>query len=168
MQDILFHPYFKNIAVPIGTAILTVIIKSVSKAELQKSIEKKDLAIGLDLCVTSLTVFATGMVDLLSKYSGSELTKNLRESVKTGNTSEISVQDLSKHLFEVERLQEKFAVSLWIAFGLSLGTFSIAFLIRKYGWDKNTPPGIADWTGIIIPNIVGILSLIGVVTWMGN
>lgn len=166
MHDILINPYFKNIAVPMGTAILTILIKSVSKEHGQKLIEKRDLAIGLDLCVTSLAVFATGMVDLLGKYSNSEFMKISRAMAKSTKGQSLNAQDISRNFLEFDKLQDKLAVSWWMVLGLSLGTFSIAFLVRQYGWGKQSEIGI--WIGVVLPNIVGIVSLIGVVTWIGS
>ena len=166
MQDILFNSYFKNIAVPIFTVLLTICVKSVSKPDVKKLIRSEDLAIGLDLCVTSLAIFATSMVDLLGKYATSESTKNLRKTILPGSKLKVNIQDLSKHLLEFDELQKKLYVSWWIGIGLCIVTFLVAFLVGKYGWTRQS--GINVFTGVFIPNIIGMISLISVVAWIGN
>lgn len=129
--------YFLQFVVPLIAVGASIFLKYVSRNDSHKAFRKEDLAVGLDLAVTALLLFAT---------SGSK-----------------AATDLAKIPGDAA-LTEKLASLPWIICGLLVGIWILSTAVRKKGWVGD---GSLDtvW-GIIIPDVFGVIALLFAVNWI--
>jgi hypothetical protein len=139
MTSILTSQFFTYFIVTLLTTGFSIFVKSVSRADKQKALTKEDFAVGLELSVTALILFITDSVTY---------TKNLL---------------LHQGGFQAE---PKIIAMPWIIFAFFIGIWSISTLIRRKGWTTSGQDELNWISGIIIPNVFGLLSLIFVVNWI--
>lgn len=135
MNSLLTATWFQVIGVTIVSALIGVFVKYVSRNDNHDTFVKEDLAIGLDLFVTSLIILITSMVDKFGKL----LESGTEESIK--NELQDSLQSLP-----------------WLVLILVIGLWGTSTVVRKIGWDTKDSLNI-KW-GIIFPNAIGITALI--------
>lgn len=164
MSEFLINPYFKDLGVPIITVVVTIFVKIISKNDTvgAKFLTKQDFAIGLDLCITSVIIFITSMVDLTAKTFNSQAMQRL-QNINVDSVSSESIQEIYRISLTMQAFQEKLLLAWWVFGALVVGILSISTFVRKYGWESAEA---LNWKGIILPNIFGILVLFGTVAWI--
>jgi hypothetical protein len=138
---LLVQPYFLHVIVPLIVVLLGVFLKIVTRNDQHAAFKKEDLAVGLDISITTLIIFITDSV-----YRATSLT--------------------SSHQQITHQAQDKIVAVPWILLAFVIGIWSVSTLVRKMGWQNDSE--LRPFWGIIIPDIFGIGTLIFVVNWIGN
>jgi hypothetical protein len=132
---------FQLIGVTIISSAIGVFVKYVSRNDQNGSFKKEDLAIGLDLCITSLIMLITASVNNYNKLNSNSLDAHTKKLLEESN-----------HL------------SPWLILLSLIFLWGTSTIIRKRGWDNSND--LNKIWGIIFPNLIGIISLIAVFTWI--
>lgn len=140
-QNLFGTEFFKHFCIPLITTYLCIFIKTVSRNDKYKNFKKEDLAVGIELAVTSLIIFITD----------------------SANLSKIMADQTNRDLLH---LQTKYELMPWIILAFAIGLWSISTIVRKLGWKNDNQLRI--FSGIILPDLYGIITLIFVVNWVGN
>ncbi len=135
MSFLITATWFQVIGVTIVSAVIGVFVKYVSRNDTHDTFVKEDLAIGLDLYVTSLIILITSMVDKFGKILDPTIQEALRLQLKG------SIQSLP-----------------WLVLTLVIGLWGTSTVVRKIGWETKDSLNI-KW-GIMFPNAIGITALI--------
>jgi len=130
--------WFQVIGVTIISSIIGVFVKYASRNDnFTKSFKKEDLAIGIEMMVTSIILLITRYVYSFNKLGVESLDDMVKDS-----------------------LQNEMQIALWMIFAFSIGLWGVSTIIRKIGWCNENELNIG-W-GIVLPNIVGIAALVSV------
>ncbi|MEO1351995.1 MAG: hypothetical protein AAFW84_24870 [Cyanobacteria bacterium J06635_15] len=174
---ILLAWWFKGIVVPLVTAGITIFFKANSKPTLR--FERNDWFICFELCVSAIFIFIIGMIDLVHQMVNAPSAEILAllDSPSMASVQDNAFQDQASTLSKLLTEQHDIIVE---KFGLSWGMLTLIFLIvmtisafvRMQGWENhnnNNDDGTAQLrvrNGIVLPNIVGLLILIAVASWI--
>lgn len=157
--------WFKNIAIPILTVLITFYIKVTSKSRhaTQKILTKEDFLVGIDLSVTGLIIFITNMVDLVNS-SVSNLYGRSNE-LMVDHLSGAEREELARFLFrQAGILHDKIILSWWVLFAILTGLSVSSYLLREFGRNRN---GELDFVfGLLIPNVFGLTILFVAAIWI--
>lgn len=128
--------WFQIIGATIISSLIGIFVKYASRNDtFSKSFRKEDLAIGMEMMVTSIILLITRYMYTFNK---SEI-KTIDNEIKIG-------------------LQNEMQIALWMIFVFSIGLWGISTIVRKKGWYNENELNIG-W-GIVFPNIIGVASLI--------
>ena len=147
MIEIFSSKLFRYLAVPLITTILGILIKSVSKKDDSIWFVKDDFAFGLNMSVAAILLFLMNCVTIAEKSQV--------DSTFLNQTKDFLIN------------------SSWIITGLTFGLWGISTIVRKLGWEKKTVGSAITYDlkifwGIIIPDAYGLITLIIVVSLIGN
>ena len=135
MNEWLASKQFKEIVIPLISTIVTILIKVVSRKDHSLSFKLEDFNVGFDLLV------ASGI--LLTTY-GSKMAYDLQ----TNNVINTS--------FCYNKLQQiPYIICIFLIILFSLSTF-----VRAWGWRVNRNNELRIFTGIVIPDVIGVISLL--------
>lgn len=140
-MNILDSQSFQLVGVTIISSAIGVFVKYVSRNDQHGSFKKEDLAIGIELCITSLIMLITSSVNNYNKLNEKDI------DVKTA-----------------EYLKNSLHTTPWLILLAMILLWGTSTVIRKKGWDN--PNDLNKKWGIIFPNIVGIILLLAVFIWI--
>lgn len=135
-MNFLAQPYFIEFVVPLIAVGLSIFLKYVTRNDKYKGFRKEDLAVGLDLAVSSLLVFITSSAQLAVQIQ--------------------SAPDLAKN--------DVLAGAPWMIAAFFIGLWGVSTIVRKLGWEDDEKLHL--WWGIVVPNVFGIILLLIVVNWI--
>ncbi|HLO45999.1 MAG TPA: hypothetical protein VK175_16780 [Leadbetterella sp.] len=134
---------FQLIGVTIISSAIGIFVKYVSRNDQHGSFKKEDLAIGIELCITSLIMLITSSVN---------------------NYNKLNKKDTD--IATIEYLKNSLHTTPWLILLAMILLWATSTVIRKKGWDN--PDSLNKKWGILFPNIVGIILLLAVFTWIKN
>lgn len=143
MNYLINSPSFQIIGVTIISAIIGIFVKWTSRNDQHGTFKKDDLAIGLELCVTSLILLITDTVNDYNRYNASETQEQFKLTI-------------------LNNLQNTPWLIL-LSFVVLWGTSTI---IRKLGW--NSANDLNRTWGLWFPNIIGLIFLVLTFSWIKN
>ncbi len=155
MIDFLINPFFKFCLLPIGSAILGVGVKFISRNDQYGKFKKEDIAVGLDLALTACLMFVVLTTDRAAKLIS---TNNELAAVLKNNTIDPAAANALQ--MQAQQLSSQIASSGWLIFLMFLGLLSFSTLVRKQGWKSETE--MDPFIGIALPLLFGVLTIIGV------
>ncbi len=132
----LAQPYFIEFVVPLIAVGLSIFLKFVTRNDKYKGFRKEDLAVGLDLSVSSLLVFITSSAQL---------------AVQIQSTPDPTKSDV-------------LAGTPWMIAAFFIGLWGVSTTVRKLGWEDDEKLHL--WWGIVLPNVFGFILLLIVVNWI--
>jgi hypothetical protein len=155
MIEFLTNPVFKFAILPIGSAILGVGVKYISRNDQYAKFKKEDLAVGLDLALTACLMFVVLTTDRAVKLLA--MNKTLSDVL---SMQPFDVVVATKLQVKAQLLSGQIASSGWLIAMMFLGLGTISTIVRKFGWRSETE--MKPIIGIAIPLTFGILAIIGV------
>lgn len=158
VPDFLFHPYFLQAGVPLLCAAIGVGVKCATRNDKHTAFKKEDIAVGLDLMVTSCLAYV-----VIAAERGMRLNR-LEESIAV-MTSAPTISDPASLVALQQQATEQTlrnASSPWWVLGLFLILGATSTLVRKFGWEG--PDDLRLWRGIVFPLAFGVLTLAFVMT----
>lgn len=139
-MNFLAQPYFIEFCVPLIAVGLSIFLKFVTRNDKYKGFRKEDVAVGLDLAVSSLLVFITSTAQLAVKMN--------KNPTATPNTVDAAT----------------LAGAPWMIALFFVGVWAMSTIVRKLGWEDDEKLHL--WWGIVVPNLFGITVLLIVVNWI--
>lgn len=153
MVDFLTSTVFRYLIFPIGSAILGVAIKYVTRNDRYKSFQKEDLAVGLELMLTACLTFIALTTDRAVSLASTN--RNLAQLLQQ---TPLDIAAVSKLQTQALTLTNTLATSGYLIAFMLLGLWGISTLVRKRGWKSDTE--MHPVQGIAVPLAFGVLSLI--------
>lgn len=153
MEKFLVLPLFKYAILPIGTAILGILLKYISRNDQFAKFRKEDLAVGLDLALTACLMFV-----VLTTERAINLIKTndaLSNCLKKQPINPIIANNLQ---VQAQKLSSQFATSGWLIVLMFIGLFGLSTIVRKWGWQSAVE--MKPIIGITIPLTIGITYII--------
>lgn len=150
MGEFLGAPSFRFVYFPIGSVLLGVWVKTVSRNDKFSAVKKEDFAIGLDLLRTAVLLFVVAASERMQNLT--KLEKALADSPPVPGSS------LGKLQGQIQTASEQLLSSIWLIVVLLLGLWGVSTLIRKFGWRAADDMNIL--IGIALPLASGVLMLI--------
>ncbi|HLX06472.1 MAG TPA: hypothetical protein VKY89_01280 [Thermoanaerobaculia bacterium] len=148
--EFLGAPSFRFVYFPIGSVLLGVWVKTVSRNDKFSTLKKEDFAIGLDLWRTAVLLFVVATSERVEALT--KLEKSL------ANMPSMPAPSLRQLQGQIQASLEQLLGSIWLVAVLVFGLWGVSTTVRKLGWraadDMNTPIGIA------LPLASGVLMLI--------
>ncbi|MDX6528133.1 MAG: hypothetical protein QOH41_423 [Blastocatellia bacterium] len=155
METFLASPIFRYALFPVGSAILGVAVKCVTRNDRYASFRKEDMAVGLELMLTACLLFV-----VLTTDRALALLQANRQLARVLATTPIDSTNAAALQAQVQLLSGRLALAGWMIALLFLGLWSVSTLVRKWGWKSETE--MTPLIGIAIPLGFGILALIAV------
>ena len=153
MIEFLTNPIFKFGILPIGSAILGVGVKYISRNDQYAKFRKEDIAVGLDLALTACLMFVVLTTDRAVKLLRiNEALSDVLSKQPFDTTMAAKVQT------EAQMLSGQIASSGWLIAMMFLGLGAISTIVRKWGWHSDTE--MNPVIGIAIPLTFGMLAII--------
>lgn len=153
MEEFLNSAIFRYGCFPIGSAVLGVAVKYVTRNDQYASFNKEDMAVGLDLILTACLIYIMQTTDrAIQLVAINTQLKTVLNSQKLDNALASGLQH------KAAMLSTQVGRAGWVVLSLFVALWSVSTIVRKWGWvDKNTMrPAI----GIAFPLAVGMLCLI--------
>ena len=157
MVEFLTNPFFKFGILPIGSAMLGVGLKYVSRNDQYAKFRKEDMAVGLDLALTACLMFVVLTTDKAVQL----ISTNNALSVMLKQKA-VDVTAFAEIQAKAQLLSGQIASSGWLIFIMFLGLGILSNFVRKFGWESETE--MKPIFGIAIPLIFGIIAIIGVMS----
>ena len=151
--EFLSSPVFRFLLFPVGSAVLGVGIKYVTRNDNYAKFQKEDLAVGLELLLTACLMFLALTSDRSLQIA----------SVNQGLAAALASRDVPRAQelqLKASILSQELAASGWVLLIMFLGLWSVSTLVRKLGWQSKD--AMRPLLGIALPLVVGILALIAV------
>jgi len=155
MVEFLTNPIFKFAILPIGSAMLGVGVKYVSRNDQYAKFKKEDIAVGLDLALTACLMFVVLTTDRAVQLVSAN--KDLSNLLRQNPPDMIKITEVQA---KTQLISSQIANSGWLIFLMFLGLISLSTLVRKSGWESETE--MRPIIGIALPLIFGILAIVGV------
>lgn len=155
MEQFLASTFFRYAVFPVGSAVLGVAVKCVTRNDRYSSFRKEDLAVGLELMLTAGLMFVVLTTDRALMLL--DVNHQLAQVIAA---SPIDPERATALQGQVQLLSGRLALAGWIIALLFLGLWSVSTLVRKWGWRSDTE--MTPLVGIAIPLGFGILALIAV------
>lgn len=160
MESIVTHPHFVNIGIPLISIALTLGLKICSKQKMEFDVQ--DLAIGLELFITSIALLLTGMIEW--GFDSSDQSKVVAELLSSAPS--VNAQELSRLLEKQELAQAKLTTAGIYLFLLMVAIFATTMLVRAFGWD--TKNYRLNKFGIFAPTVMGVGLLFTISAWVSR
>jgi hypothetical protein len=155
MVEFLTNPIFKFAILPIGSAILGIGVKYVSRNDQYAKFKKEDIAVGLDLALTACLMFVVLTTDRAVQLVSAN--KDLSMLLKQNPPDMTKITELQA---KTQQISGQIADSGWLIFLMFLGLISLSTIVRKLGWESETE--MRPIIGIALPLVFGILAIVGV------
>lgn len=150
--DFLTSPFFRFFIFPIGSAVLGVAVKYVTRNDQYATFKKEDLAVGLDLIRVALLMY----IVLTTDWALALLSTNEELAQLAGNPVNTAQRELLQD--QAQQLTYQVASAGWVIALMFLGLWGVSTLVRKWGWQSDTE--LRPVIGIGIPLVLGISALI--------
>ncbi len=142
IAGLIVTPGFKQVFIPLITALLSIYVKWVSKRNL--SWKREDFSVGFDLSIGALFAFLIYVVTI-----SSELLSTNNDAIQKALSAKLMVSPV--------------ILLLWV-----LGLWGISTLIRVKGWEQINRNGVIEdvptiGIGIVVPIFLGVISLWAVI-----
>jgi len=155
VEKFLASATFRYALFPIGSAVLGIAVKCVTRNDQYTAFRKEDVAIGLELMLTACLMFVVLTTDRALALL--EATRQLAETLKA---LPLDVSKAATLQLQVETLSGRVALAGWIIALMFLGLWSTSTIVRKWGWKSETD--MTRFAGIAVPLVFGIFALIAV------
>jgi hypothetical protein len=152
MKTLLSSPYFTFLLFPLGSVLLGVGIKFVSRNDKFASFKKEDVAVGLDLWLTALLLFIV--------TSSERATRLKRVEEEFSRAAVGHLPTLPKLQAQAQAISDDFMTSGWLMLLMFIGLWGVSTIVRKWGWRAEND--MTEVVGIAFPLVSGVLALIGV------
>jgi hypothetical protein len=153
MEEFLISPIFRYLIFPLGTAVLGVAVKYVTRNDQYAKFRKEDVAVGLDLILTAVL-----MLLVLTTDRAVALVSTNQELSRVLSHKPIDASAASVLQGKALALSQQQTTSIVLILLMFLSLWSISTIVRKWGWQSETE--MKPVIGIAIPLALGILSLI--------
>lgn len=153
MEQFLASGVFRYVLFPLGSAVLGVYVKWVTRNDEYARFRKEDIAVGLDLIVAACLMRVMLTTDRALDLVGAN--RQLEEAIKA------LPMDAQKVVESQERVQALSSQLMPAGFGIALmflALWSGSTFVRKWGWESATE--MRPFRGIAIPLVFGILAFI--------
>jgi hypothetical protein len=160
MEEILSNPLFRYAAFPIGSALLGVYVKYVTRNDQYAKFRKEDLAVGLELILTALLLFVAATTDqaIALRTRNQELA-----AVIASQPSDLT--QIAKLQTETQAISQRLGRSGWTVLGFIFLLWGGSTLVRKWGWRSSDD--LHPVRGIAMPLAAGILALFAAMAGLG-
>ncbi len=155
MEDFLVSPVFQYVVFPIGSVVLGVAVKYVTRNDQYSRFVKEDLAVGLDLALTAVLT----LIVLTANRAAALVAKN-KELNDVLNVTPIDTARATKLQSDALSLSRQQTNSLVLILLMFVALWAISTLVRKKGWKSAT--SMNSITGIALPLVFGVISFIAV------
>jgi hypothetical protein len=153
LLEFLTSAVFKYFVFPLGGAGIRIFFKYVSRNDQYAKFKKEDFAVGIDLMITAVLMFVVLTTERAMQLISSNLA--LSEILKAQQPDTKAAMHLQT---QNQLLAGQLAISGWLIALVLLGVFSVVTLVRKVGWKSEAE--METFSGVTIPLLIGILSLI--------
>ena len=143
MNTLINSPSFQIIGVTLISSLMGIFVKWASRNDQHGSFKQEDLAIGLELCVTSIVLLITDTVNDYNRFNSPETQEQMKLIIQANLQS-----------------------TPWLILFSSVVLWVTSTVIRKLGWNSATELN-RKW-GILFPNLVGLVFLVLTFTWIKN
>lgn len=153
MESLLASPFFLYAVFPLGSALLGIAVKHVTRNDQYAKFTKEDLAVGLDLMLTACLMYVLITTDraVALRDANAALAK-----VVPGNpTAASAIADLQTTSV---RLSSQLTMSGWLIALFFLALWSLSTVVRKWGWKSSTE--MKPLVGIALPLAFGVMCLV--------
>ena len=140
---------FRYLLFPIGSTVLGIGVKVVTRNDRYRSFMKEDMAVGLDLMLTAFLLFLA----LTSDRSLTLVSVDRAMEVSRGDAAGLRVLQS-----EAEGIAHLLTTSGWVIALMAIGLWSASSVVRKFGWKSETE--LNPILGIGLPIAIGVLFLI--------
>lgn len=155
MEDFLASPFFRYAIFPLGSAALGVAVKCVTRNDRYTAFRKEDIAVGLELMLSSCLMFVVLTTDrALALLEANRQLANILKAASIDSAKAAAAQA------SVQLLSGRLAFAGWIIAVMFLALWSVSTLVRKWGWQSETE--MKPVVGIALPLGFGILALVAV------
>lgn len=155
MEEFLANPVFRYFIFPIGSAVLGIAIKYVTRNDQYGSFTKEDIAIGLELMRTACLMFIVLTTD--KAITLGSINKQLSTVLTTNPIDPVMASSLQAQAL---KLSGQLASTGWFIALMVLSLWSVSTIVRKWGWKSQSE--MYPFTGIALPLAFGILALVAV------
>jgi hypothetical protein len=155
LEKFLASPYFRYALFPLGSAMLGVLVKCVTRNDRYTTFRKEDIAVGLELMLTACLMFVLLTTDRALALV--DANRQLADSLKAAPIDATRAAELQA---QVSLLSGKIALAGWIIALMFLGLWSASTIVRKWGWESETE--MRAFAGITVPLVFGISALLAV------
>lgn len=149
---------FHNAVVPIISVGLTIGLKICSKKEMK--FEEQDLAIGLEIFVTTVALLLVAMIEL-----GFDSKSISSASVEPGVSAQLALEQFLQNQSDLRTVSNKITEGVVYLFILMIFIFTTAMVVRGFGWNRQDPSRLNRF-GIWVPTFLGVTSLVIVSFWV--
>lgn len=153
MEDFLAGPLFRYFLFPIGSAVLGIAVKCVTRNDRYTAFVKEDIAVGLQLMLTACLLFVIATSDKAIRLL--ETNRLLEQILATSPVDQVRANAFQA---QAALLSGQIAFAGWVIALLLFSLWSVSTVVRKWGWKSESEMTVL--AGITIPLGVGILSLI--------
>lgn len=150
MRELLSSPSFRFVYFPIGSVLLGLWVKTVSRNDKFSTMKKEDFAIGLDLWLTAVLLFVVATSERMEVLA--KLEKTLAGMPMKPEASVRQVEG------QIQTISGQVFGSGWLIAMLVLGLWGVSTTVRKFGW--RAPDDMNTYIGIAFPLASGVLMLI--------
>ena len=143
--DFLSSPVFRFLLFPLGSAVLGVGIKYVTRNDNYAKFQKEDLAVGLELLLTACLMFLA----LTSDRSLQMASVNHDLATALASKDVPKAQELQ---IKVSALSQELAASGWVLLAMFVGLWSVSTIVRKLGWASKDEMIIVSGIATLVQN----------------
>jgi hypothetical protein len=155
MEDFLASAIFRYALFPIGSAVLGIAVKCVTRNDKYTFFRKEDMAVGTDLMLTACLMFLVLTTDRAINLS--ETNQLLAQALRAIPIDATKVASLQS---QAQLISAKIALAGWFILILFIGLWSVSTIVRKWGWTSETE--MSTRAGIALPLGMGILAMLAV------
>jgi hypothetical protein len=141
MTFLITEPFYCNFLLTLITSLISIFVKYSSKNDIHKAFKKEDLAIGFELSIAAIFLLLMETSKLFVVYLKYER-----------GASEVP-----------NGVYQKIIAMPFILLGMVFLLWILSTIVRKIGW--NDEDDLSIGFGIILPNLIGVISLIVAVTF---
>jgi hypothetical protein len=155
MEDFLASALFRYAIFPIGSALLGVAIKCVTRNDKYTFFRKEDMAVGIELLLTACLMFVVLTTD--RAISLADTNQLLAQALKANPIDPAKVGSLQS---QAQQISARIATAGWLILLMVIMLWSTSTIVRKWGWVSETE--LKPRIGIALPLGLGILALLAV------
>jgi hypothetical protein len=152
MGAFLASPVFRYFIFPVGSAVLGIYVKYVSRNDQFSKFRKEDIAVGLELLRTACLMYVVLTTDRVIALA--------RTNEALADTLVASPIDSAKAAIlqsQAQALTNCITMAGWYTAGMFVALWGASTLIRKFGWKSETEMNAVF--GVTTPLVLGIIGL---------
>lgn len=152
METFLASQLFRYLIFPIGSAILGVAIKVVTRNDRFSSFKQDDFAVGLDLLKTACLLYLVLTTD--RAYALIHANQALASAL---TATPLEPPRISLLQSQAAQLSDQISTAGWSTALFFIALWSVSTIVRKWGWRSEAE--MSPVIGIAFPLAAGVLSL---------